>query len=330
MVRKIIIALAAILLLAPVSPVSGQDPHFSQFYANPLYLNPAFAGTVVCPRLIMNYRNQWPSISGTYVTYNASYDQHFDAISGGVGLLVNTDRAGEGTLTTNTISGIYSYRLTVNRFFSIKAGFQATYFQKSLDWQKLTFGDQIDPKHGFVFNTNEKQPELTKNSTDFAVGLLGYSENIFGGVAVHHLTEPDEGFISYSKLPMKLTVHTGGVIDLSKRGRRSRRRKVEDPTLSPNLLYMQQQNFQQMNYGMYFNRYPFVGGLWFRQNFQNPDALIILAGFQQSTFKFGYSYDITVSKLSNASGGAHEFSFAIQFDCKPARKRIRAINCPSF
>lgn len=329
MVRKIIIAITAIIIIAPAT-VSGQDPHFSQFYANPLFLNPAFAGTAVCPRLIMNYRNQWPSISGTYVTYNASYDQHFDAISGGVGLLINTDRAGEGTITTNTVSGIYSYKLTVNRFFSIKAGFQATYLQKSLDWQKLTFGDQIDPKHGYVYNSNEKQPELTKSTTDFAVGLLGYSENIFGGIAVHHLTEPDEGFNSYSKLPMKFTVHTGGVIDLTGKMRRSRRRKIEDPTLSPNLLYMQQQNFQQMNYGMYFNRYPFVAGIWFRQNFQNPDALILLAGFQQSTFKFGYSYDITVSKLSNASGGAHEFSFAFQFDCRPARKRIRAINCPSF
>jgi len=330
MVKKIIILLVAIATILPMLSLRAQDPHFSQFYANPLYLNPAFAGTAICPRLIMNYRNQWPSISGTYVTYSASYDQHIDAISGGVGLMVNTDRAGEGTLTTNMISGIYSYRLTVNRYFSIKAGFQASYFQKNLDWQKLTFGDQIDPKHGFVFNTNEKLPELKRSATDFAVGLLGYSESFFGGIAVHHLTEPNEGFISVSKLPMKLTIHTGGIIDLKKQGRRYRRRRIEDPTLSPNLLYMQQQNFQQMNYGLYFNKYPFVGGIWFRQNFQNPDALILLMGFQQSMFKFGYSYDITVSKLSNASGGSHEFSLALQFDCKPAKKRVRTINCPSF
>ncbi len=330
MVKKIIIALTTIVLVISTLSVKGQDPHFSQFYANPLYLNPAFAGTAICPRLIMNYRNQWPSISGTYVTYNASYDQHFDAISGGVGLIVNTDRAGEGTLVTNTVSGIYSYKLTVNRFFSIKTGFQATYFQKNLDWEKLTFGDQIDPKHGFVYNTNEKQPDLKKQAVDFSVGILGYSENIYGGVAVHHLTEPDEGFISISKLPMKITAHVGGVINLKSSARHYHRRKLEDPTLSPNLLYMQQQNFQQMNYGLYLNKYPFVGGMWFRQNFQNPDALILLVGFEQPMFKFGYSYDITVSKLSNASGGAHEFSFTFQFDCKPAKKRIRTINCPSF
>ncbi|WP_343789462.1 type IX secretion system membrane protein PorP/SprF, partial [Wandonia haliotis] len=53
--------------------VKAQDPIFTQFYANPLYLNPALAGTHGCPRFALNYRNQWPAISGNFVTYSASY-----------------------------------------------------------------------------------------------------------------------------------------------------------------------------------------------------------------------------------------------------------------
>ena len=68
----------------------------------------------------------------------------------------------------------------------------------------------------------------------------------------------------------------------------------------------------------------------FRQGFNNPDAFIALLGIQTSVVKIGYSYDVTVSKLSNATGGSHEVSFALQFDCRPKKKRIRAINCPSF
>ena len=121
----------------------AQDPQFTQFYANPLYLNPAFAGTARCPRVVLNYRNQWPALTGTFVTTSASYDQHVEGLGGGLGLLVTNDQAGKGTLNTTTVSGIYSYQQAITRKFSIKAGFQATNFQKSLDWSKLTFGDKI-------------------------------------------------------------------------------------------------------------------------------------------------------------------------------------------
>lgn len=309
----------------------AQDIHFSQYYANPVYLNPAFAGTGLCPRLIMNYRNQWPSIAGSYSSYSASYDQHVENLSGGVALMFNADDAGEGTLKTNIISGIYSYRMQVSRSFSIKLGFQATYFQKRLDWTKLTFGDMINPKYGFVNETKDTPPNGNFNqkvgSVDFSAGILGYGESFFGGVAIHHLTEPNEGFISQSKLPMKITAHAGGIINLAGN---SKRRRIEDPTISPNILFMKQQDFEELNYGLYFNKYPLVGGLWFRQGFDNPDAFIALIGIQTSAFKIGYSYDVTVSKLSNVSGGSHEISMGFQFYCKPKKKRVRAINCPSF
>ncbi len=73
----------------------SQDVHFSQFYANPLYLNPAFAGSRICPRIITNFREQWPSVTGDFMSYSASYDQHFDAISGGVGILFLGDQDGK-------------------------------------------------------------------------------------------------------------------------------------------------------------------------------------------------------------------------------------------
>ncbi|MGB0510882.1 MAG: PorP/SprF family type IX secretion system membrane protein, partial [Flavobacteriales bacterium] len=96
---------------------SAQDPEFTQFYSNPVYLNPAFAGAARCPRFVMNYRNQWPAMSGNYVTSAAAYDQHIPSISGGLGFIVMNDRAGRGTLSTSRISGIYSYQQAVSRKF---------------------------------------------------------------------------------------------------------------------------------------------------------------------------------------------------------------------
>jgi type IX secretion system PorP/SprF family membrane protein len=307
----------------------SQDPHFSQFYANPLYLNPAMAGSVICPRLILNFRNQWPAILGTFVTYNASYDQHIHSLNGALGIMVNTDRAGAGILNTTQVSGIYSYRLEVSRDITVNAALQATYFQRSLEWDKLRFPDQYDPKWGPVYNTSEQLPdELRRSIADFSAGLVMSHEKFYAGFAAHHLTRPNEAFISVSRMPIRWTGHIGTMISIEKSN--SRRRTIEETTISPNVMYMHQQDFQQINFGMYLNKYPFVGGLWFRQTFNNPDAMIFLIGLQQEAFKFGYSYDLSVSKLANASGGSHEFSLTFQFECPQKSKRIRPINCPSF
>ncbi|MBL4715121.1 MAG: type IX secretion system membrane protein PorP/SprF [Bacteroidia bacterium] len=305
------------------STAFSQDPEFTQFYAAPLYLNPAFAGATVCPRMTLNYRNQWPNLSGTFVTYAASYDQYVRNLSGGIGFLLLTDRAGEGTISNTQLSGMYSYHVDITRKLSFKAALQATFVQKRVDWTKLRFGDQIDPRRGWIYETQEQQEQDMVLYPDFSAGMLLYSQNYYGGLAVNHLHEPDESFFNStnkSPLPRKYTVHVGGVIPLD-------RKRVHESTLSPNILFQMQEEFQQINVGLYLSRGPMVGGLWYR----NGDSFIALIGIQQGMFKFGYSYDATISKLGNpkdGTHGAHEFSIALQFKCRERKNKL--IACPSF
>ncbi len=317
---------------------SAQDPHFTQFYANPVYMNPAFAGSARCPRINLNYRNQWPALNKTYITYSASYDQHIDLISGGIGINVMNDKAGEGTLATTNISGIYAYQLNISRDFSIRLGLQATYVQKKLNWDLLTFGDMIDPRYGYIYETQETRPNENRSFADFSAGILAYSSTVYGGVAVSHLTQPDEAFIveGTSELPRKITAHIGAMLPMGGSGRMSYggNRDEETTYLSPNLVYQQQVSFNYLNLGAYISRTPLIGGLWFRANIDDgfkSESVIALVGIQKGLFKFGYSYDITVSKLGNSTtGGAHEVSFGMQFECRPKKKRFRTISCPSF
>lgn len=311
-----------------LTTTKAQDPIFSQFYANPLYLNPALTGVDRCPRFIMNYRNQWPAIPGQFVTYAASYDQHVDAISGGLGGTVMVDEAGNGILRNINASAMYSYDLPVNRYFSIRAGFQATYFQKSIDWSQLTFGDQIDPRYGFIYNTNEIPIENNVNGVDFSSGIVGYTKTFYGGFAVHHITQPDEKFLTTgeSLLPRKFTAHAGFYIPYNKR-------YPDEGYFSPNIMFKQQgnefstnPNARQTYLGFYTKKGPLVGGLWYRFN----DAMVAVLGIQTEYIRFGYSYDITISDLTNATGGAHEISVALNFDCPPKRRKFRPLNCPKF
>lgn len=318
--RKIFIL--ALFIVSALIEIKAQDPAFTQFYANPLYLNPAFAGSVRCPRFALAYRNQWPNIQGTYSTYSASYDQHVDALSGGIGIMAWADDAGKGTLKTQSYSGIYSYQLNVSRTFSIKAGFQATYQTKKLDWSKLNFGDQIDDRNGFIYKTLEQNPDNKSGVFDVSAGFLGFTKKYFFGFAAHHITEPNESVLGAngnSPLPRKYTAHAGAMIPLGS--------VQNEAFISPNILFMKQNNFQQLNLGVYFQKGPFLGGIWYR----NQDAFIVLMGIQMAKFKFGYSYDVTASKLgSTTTAGSHEVTMQFQLPCKQKKKKFRTISCPSF
>ena len=322
MYKNISILIITLGMLLGAKTSFGQDPEFTQFYSNPLYLNPAFAGSKVCPRVAVNHRNQWANLSGSFVTTSASYDQMVSSISGGLGVLVMTDNAAK-TMKTTRFSGMYAYNQAVTRKFSINLGVEATFFQKSIDWDKLTFGDMIDDRRGFVYPSNDIRRDAPKSGIDFSAGAIGYTENFFFGFAAHHITEPEETLISgESKLPMKLTGHAGAIIPIGSGGKY----KSSDASVSPNILFRQQGTFTQLNMGVYIKKGPLTGGIWYR----NQDAFITSLGIETDFFKIGYSYDVTVSKLSLASGGSHELSLGLNFSCRPKKPKFRTISCPSF
>lgn len=299
----------------------AQDPQFSQFYANPLYLNPAMAGSKVCPRIALNTRLQWTAISGNYRTYAASFDMHANALQGGIGIRLMRDEAGQSTITSHSMALMYSYHIKLSSRFSLRLGAEVGFMQRGLDTRNLNFGDQIDDRYGFVYATQETFENADKIMFDAGAGAVVYSDIFYGGVAFHHINEPNEGFLGNSKLPFKFTAHAGANIPIGRR-----RKYAGEAFISPNILFQLQQSFYQLNVGIYACKGSFVGGLWYRSN----DSFIALVGFQKGIFKVGYSYDITISRLTNATAGSHEISLGFQFRCKPPRKRFKTFVCPSF
>ncbi len=327
----ILVRLLILLGIVILFNISGkaQDQEFSQFYANPLYLNPALAGAENYNRAVVNYRNQWPGMGKGFVTYNASYDQGIDKLHGGIGVLLNVDNAGNGLLTTTQASLIYAYTLNISDVTFINMAMQGTFYQRSLNWDMLRFGDQIDLLQKYDLPTGETRPVSTSIMTpDFSAGVaFGWKSAIYGGLAVNHLTEPNLSFSGQNNnLPMKITGHFGANLNLQGGS------MLFDPVfyLSTNILYQQQGNFHQVNLGLYFVRIPIVLGAWFRHNFENPDAIIALAGITYKSIKIGYSYDITMSQIKSYTGGAHEISVAWQFNYKERLRRIYRLNAPGF
>lgn len=321
-------------LLPVLSVVKAQDPEFSQFYANPLYLNPAMTGTAECARINLNYRNQWPSLTKAFITYNISYDQYISSANSGFGVLVMNDRQGDGALNITMASLFYSYNLQVTDGLFIRFGVKGTYYQERLDWDKLVFADQIDPVDGSINPVSDQPPPEKSNisTMDFSAGaILNYYDKFIIGFAADHLTQPDISFYDNSsqKLFMRYTAHGGLAINLS----RGTLGQVDDGdfSLEPHIIYMRQGDFQQLNGGLYVTKKPLITGVWFRYSFQNPDAVVFLIGLSFKNINFGYSYDMGVSRTGGSILGAHEISFSWHFCItKDKKRRIRAIKLPAF
>lgn len=330
MIRRFAVIIFLASLVLPGDLVA-QDPEFSQFYANPLYLNPALVGATGCPKVNANYRNQWPGIGKAFITYNVSYDQYVSFLHGGLGVLITADRAGSGNLNTTAISLMYAYKFNLSTHLQASGALRAGYYQRRLVWENLVFGDQVDRFGNFNPVTTEKPPEnSTVGVPDFSAGIfLAYDDLFYGGIAADHLTRPKVGFYAdnATQLSIKYTVHAGATINLHKNGSTEEDREF---SLSPNILYQQQFNFHQLNIGLYLTIDPFIGGVWFRHNFENADAVIPMLGLHYKNLRIGYSYDYTISRLKSVSGGAHEVSASWQFPCIEKRRHIRAIKCPRF
>lgn len=322
-------------MLGSIMTSFAQDPQFSQFYANPLYLNPALAGAADCGRINLNYRNQWPGLSNAYATYNVSYDQSLPGINSGFGVLVMSDQQGDGALSRTSAAAFYAYKLKVSEPIVINFGIKAAYYQEHLNWEKLIFADQINSATGEISGPTSETPPSSMDISvmDFSAGaVMSYYDMFFVGLAVDHLTQPQLSFYDNpdSKLNMKITGH--GSVNINLTQGMLGGYDEDDIMLQPSILYMQQGKFHQLNAGLYVNKYPFVVGAYFRHNFQNPDAVIALVGLTYNSLRFGYSYDITMSNVGGKAGGAHEISLAWDFCIykQQKRRRIRAINSPSF
>lgn len=289
----------------------AQDPGFSQFFANPLHLNPAFTGTTELPRFAMNYRNQWPSKGATFTTYSVSYDQHFKSNKTGFGAQLVRDQELNNVINSNSGWLFYSYHLQLDDFSFITLGLQAGVTLKQFNPQNLVFPSGINQLNGDIYEYISANYSAEKKIyPDFAVGALGQHNDVFWGASVHHFTTPDESVITgdqKGKLPAKFTLHAGTRLHRFHHGLLSR-----VFTLSPNILYQQQGSFKQLNLGIYMIEKSFLFGGWYRNNIDiRPDAIIALAGFAKEKFQFGYSFDLTLSKLSNYSYGTHEISLTL-------------------
>ncbi len=332
------ILLATLLALTITFSAGAQDPHFSQFFASPLTLNPAFTGKFDGEwRLAANHRDQWPSIPKAYVTSTFSFDKAIlknkipETDVFGIGFSGLTDASANSQLKLNYGSASLSYHKALDEdgYNTIGAGFQATYSSLLLETKDLTFESMLT-QNGF---TNQAGREVLQNGNnqsyfDMNAGILfsgssNGNNNYYAGVSAYHVNRPTVGFkASNYQLASRLTIHAGGtfpisdVVNFNGSVIHQRQAKASETTLGGAFSY-------NLNGDEEKSASVFLG-TWLRFN----DALIPYIGLEVGGLRIGASYDVNVStlKAATASRGGSEFSL-IYIKKKP---ESRGIPCPKF
>ncbi len=305
---KFIFLLAFTLLMNTTLLVKGQDPEFSQSYANPLYLNPAFTGTNAIPRIAMSYRNQWPRQGNTFSTYSLAFDKFINSTTGGIGFRTMYDVQLNGVINSLSSSFIYAEHFNISDGVFFTMALESGFIYKKFNTSGLIFPGMIDqgtgaPTGSYPFPTESGQ----KLIPDFSFGTVGQFDDYYFGIAIHHLTQPDQSIFlgdQTGKLPRKITVHAGAKSHEFHRGLLSR-----EYTLSPNLIYIQQGGFRQLNLGIYMNEAWLTYGIWYRNNLTyRPNSMSAMIGYQSGKMQFGYSFDFSFASSAAYGNGAHEIS----------------------
>ncbi|HEX6913704.1 MAG TPA: PorP/SprF family type IX secretion system membrane protein [Chitinophagaceae bacterium] len=334
MKRTVLLILISTLFLE----VSAQDPHFSQFYASPLTLNPAFAGKFDGNvRVAGIHRNQWPTIPRAYITTSAAVD--FRIMQGsiaendtwGVGIMGFSDQSANGAVRFNYASAGTAFHkgLDEEGYHQIGAAFQVTYANMMINVSNLKFLDQLTP-YGFTGTTSEmfNNGNLKSHYVDFNAGVLYNGSttdqnNFYFGVSMYHINRPQQSFTgSYFILNPRTSIHAGGYFPAGQSG-----------TVHLTGLYSTQGKASEAliggAYQIRVNEDAYkptsvYAGTWMRVN----DAFIPYVGLEFGSFRLGASYDINISDLKTASNsrGGMEISL-IYIQKNPEEK---GINCPKF
>mgnify|MGYP001312336591 CR=1 FL=1 len=328
---------AVALLAGSAFRLSAQvDPHFTQNYTYPLYVNPAMTGGSDGDYRVSGiYRSQWGSITNPYRTMGVSFDTR---TKNNLALGANIMNQSAGDAGFNYLNAYASVAYTGVKFgknnnnrlvFALQGGV----ISRRVDPTKFKWGDQWNPITGYNPSNPTSEPSFAKTSAttlDIGAGVLYFDAapdkkaNVFAGASVYHLNRPKDPMISSGStdlnvIPIRYVLHGGVSFNLSER-----------TSIVPHALFMQQGSATETMLGTYvqLNVNPqtdFMFGGYYRFK----DAFAPFVGIDWKNFIMGLSYDVNASKLRTMTRNVNAFELSLTYVKRNGDKSIfDFIRCP--
>ena len=291
------------ILISVLSVFGQQDENFNQYTFNKLSVNPGYTFDAQQLDLIVAQRNQWVGVEGAPTTTSASLQTPMFDNKVNIGGTFFSDKL--GALERISFLGSYSYKLKLNKKFTLSLGLQAGFIQTNINNSKLHQASSSDP----LLQENKNGTILP----DANVGVYLYSEKFYVGLSSKHLINSESLIKNTFEKPEE--THFYGII-----GAAIPLTKDKNFVFRPSMLTK------------YVNDAPVQFD--FDASFLINKKIWVGAGFRtKSQFKFhtqlnitknisaGYSYDINaLNKNLSKLRGSHEIM--LKFNIKVRRTRI--------
>ena len=321
-IRKLLGTLA--LIITTAVSAQSQEIYLSQFYADKLSLNPAFAAVPGNSEICMILRDQFPGVKGGFKTYCASYLQNIG--QNGIGLRAYGTASGGG-YSQNQVSATYANAIKISKKIKCSAAVEASFATKNLNQSGHVYFSMIDPLNGSITNNQAPIEYNAPRVFSASVGVIVCSPRTSVGVAAYSIAQyklsGDDG------IPKTISVFANHKIELGKTTRKSKDLK---PYLIPSIMFRIQDGINTIQTGAYLENTPLIGGLSYRLQTGDYTQHNIIAsiGTTIRQIQIGYGHDFNLSTINKMSYGSHEIAVKYKLNNIKKNHRRETIFCPAF
>ncbi len=284
------------------------------------------------------FRSQWQSVPVSYNTFSMHGERRLQPLAlkkdmVGIGLLFNSDRAGDARYGTTQLylNGSYIWLGKPDSSLIVSGGLNMGWGQVGFDYRHMTFDSQFD---GGTYNsslpTGEQFGWQQRNFFDMNAGLaIRYLHRqkylLTYGLGVHHITRPR---ISYqgdelSRLDNRISNYLSVIIPV----------KHNTDLISEALFTRQGKNYElipHLSVRYHINpdeQKSIQGGIAYRAR----DAVVLRLGYNQGTLQSGISYDINISQFTAATNRRGGFEIFVNYIIRTKPSFVaRPRHCPLF
>jgi type IX secretion system PorP/SprF family membrane protein len=324
--------MAMVVCVAATTVHAQVDPHFSQYYIQPMTMNPAFTGAFDGDYRISGI---WRSQYGNTLNTKGLSAEKTTNKNANIGFNIINQSSSDGAY--NFTNGYLTFAYTGVRFGKnadhyLVMAMQMGFISRKFDITKMQFGSQWVSGVGFDASGNSNETFLKPQVTSFDAGAgIAYYDatpnktaTFFGGIAAYHITQPNNPFLSsqgQSKLDIRYSVQAGVRIAAS-----------DQLSIVPTAIYMKQGDAQERMGGVYFQVYANENtDVMFGGYYRIGDAIAPFAGFYYKGLTFGLSYDVDASSKSAAGSKGNSMEVSISFvGKKKSNMGVGRFYCPRF